>query len=93
LWALWAIISGLKNRLMAVIANIAARTTSDTSNIADHAMGLPVLRTLSLCTCRRHLHGAHSSRTSRTSEKCHERHSRHEQNNTQFLIISPPPIS
>jgi hypothetical protein len=30
--------------------------------IADHAMGLPVLRTLSLCTCRRHYPGAASER-------------------------------
>jgi hypothetical protein len=28
--------------------------------IPDHAMGLPVLRTLSLCTCRRHYPGAAS---------------------------------
>ena len=31
--------------------------------IADHAMGLPVLRTLSLCTCCRHYPGAASGRT------------------------------
>jgi hypothetical protein len=31
--------------------------------IADHAMGLPVLRTLSLCTCRRHYPGAAAGRT------------------------------
>ena len=30
--------------------------------IAAHAMGLPVLRTLSLCTCRRHYPGAASER-------------------------------
>jgi hypothetical protein len=30
--------------------------------IADHAMGLPVLRALSLCTCRRHYPGAASER-------------------------------
>src|SRR5207302_223750 len=30
--------------------------------IADRAMGLPVLRTLSLCTCRRHCPGAASER-------------------------------
>src|SRR5882724_2288332 len=30
--------------------------------IADRAMGLPVLRTLSLCTCRRHYPGAVSER-------------------------------
>jgi hypothetical protein len=30
--------------------------------IADRAMGLPVLRTLSLCTCRRHYPGAASER-------------------------------
>src|SRR5262249_52557163 len=30
--------------------------------IADHAMGLPVLRTLSLCTCCRHYPGAASGR-------------------------------
>ena len=32
--------------------------------IADHALGLPVLRTLSLCTCCRHYPGAASGRTS-----------------------------
>jgi hypothetical protein len=31
--------------------------------IADHAMGLPVLRTLSLCTCCRHYPGAATGRT------------------------------
>jgi hypothetical protein len=31
--------------------------------IADHALGLPVLRALSLCTCRRHYPGAASGRT------------------------------
>src|SRR5215469_15949499 len=31
--------------------------------IADHASGLPVLRTLSLCTCCRHYPGAASERT------------------------------
>ena len=31
--------------------------------IADHALGLPVLRTLSLCTCCRHYPGAASGRT------------------------------
>src|ERR1700684_1809036 len=31
--------------------------------IADHAMGLPVLRTLSLCTCCRHYPGAAGGRT------------------------------
>ena len=31
--------------------------------IADHAMGLPVLRTLSLCTCCRHYPGAAAGRT------------------------------
>src|ERR1700688_1495483 len=30
--------------------------------LADHALGLPVLRTLSLCTCRRHYPGAASER-------------------------------
>src|SRR5580704_18144324 len=30
--------------------------------IADHALGLPVLRALSLCTCRRHYPGAASER-------------------------------
>ena len=30
---------------------------------ADHALGLPVLRTLSLCTCCRHYPGAASGRT------------------------------
>jgi hypothetical protein len=30
--------------------------------IAEHAMGLPVLRALSLCTCRRHYPGAASER-------------------------------
>ena len=32
--------------------------------IADHALGLPVLRTLSLCTCRRHYPGAAAGRIS-----------------------------
>src|SRR4030088_1207874 len=31
--------------------------------VADHALGLPVLRTLSLCTCCRHYPGAASGRT------------------------------
>src|SRR5450759_1989853 len=31
--------------------------------IADHDLGLPVFRTLSLCTCRRHYPGAASGRT------------------------------
>jgi hypothetical protein len=31
--------------------------------IADHALGLPVLRTLSLCTCCRHYPGAAAGRT------------------------------
>jgi hypothetical protein len=31
--------------------------------IADHALGLPVFRALSLCTCRRHYPGAASERT------------------------------
>jgi hypothetical protein len=31
--------------------------------IADHALGLPVFRALSLCTCRRHYPGAASGRT------------------------------
>src|SRR5260370_27922391 len=31
--------------------------------LADHALGLPVLRTLSLCTCCRHYPGAASART------------------------------
>src|SRR6202795_4193645 len=31
--------------------------------LADHALGLPVLRTLSLCTCCRHYPGAASGRT------------------------------
>jgi nucleotidyltransferase/DNA polymerase involved in DNA repair len=30
--------------------------------IADHALGLPVFRALSLCTCRRHYPGAASER-------------------------------
>src|SRR5947199_10733138 len=34
--------------------------------IADRAMGLPVLRTLSLCTCRRHYPGAASERIFRS---------------------------
>src|SRR5438477_6348642 len=34
--------------------------------IADRAMGLPVLRTLSLCTCRRHYPGAASERILRS---------------------------
>src|ERR1019366_134603 len=33
--------------------------------IADHALGLPVLRALSFCTCRRHYPGAASGRTLR----------------------------
>src|ERR1700675_3037401 len=35
--------------------------------IADHAMGLPVLRTLSLCTCCRHYPGAAAGRTLRSA--------------------------
>jgi hypothetical protein len=35
--------------------------------IADHAMGLPVLRTLSLCTCCRHYPGAAAGRTLRST--------------------------
>src|SRR5262249_33023474 len=35
--------------------------------IADHAMGLPVLRTLSLCTCCRHYPGAAAGRTFRSA--------------------------
>jgi hypothetical protein len=35
--------------------------------IADHAMGLPVLRTLSLCTCCRHCPGAAAGRTLRSA--------------------------
>src|ERR1700694_4360436 len=35
--------------------------------IADHAMGLPVLRTLSLCTCRRQYPGAATGRTLRST--------------------------
>src|SRR3981081_2793454 len=31
--------------------------------VADHALGLPVLRTLSLCTCCRHYPGAAAGRT------------------------------
>jgi len=34
--------------------------------IADHALGLPVFRTLSLCTCRRHYPGAASERILRS---------------------------
>src|SRR5471032_1563556 len=37
------------------------------SVIADHAMGLPVLRTLSLCTCCRHYPGAAAGRTLRSA--------------------------
>jgi hypothetical protein len=35
--------------------------------IADHALGLPVLRTLSLCTCRRQYPGAAAGRILRSS--------------------------
>src|ERR1700716_4044602 len=35
--------------------------------IPDHAMGLPVLRTLSLCTCCRHYPGAAAGRTLRST--------------------------
>src|SRR5207244_6937171 len=35
--------------------------------IADHALGLPVLRTLSLCTCCRHYPGAAAGRTLRSA--------------------------
>jgi hypothetical protein len=35
--------------------------------IPDHALGLPVLRTLSLCTCCRHYPGAAPGRTLRSS--------------------------
>jgi hypothetical protein len=35
--------------------------------IPDHAMGLPVLRTLSLCTCCRHYPGAAAGRGLRSS--------------------------
>src|SRR6202008_3695804 len=35
--------------------------------IADHAMGLPVLRTLSLCTCRRQYPGVAAGRTLRST--------------------------
>src|SRR5260221_9371895 len=35
--------------------------------IPDHAMGLPVLRALSLCTCCRHYPGAAAGRTLRSS--------------------------
>jgi hypothetical protein len=35
--------------------------------IPDHALGLPVLRALSLCTCRRHYPGAAAGRTLRSS--------------------------
>src|SRR6516162_2939210 len=34
--------------------------------IPDHALGLPVLRTLSLCTCRRHYPGAAAGRIPRS---------------------------
>src|SRR5438477_5633271 len=34
--------------------------------IPDHALGLPVLRTLSLCTCCRHYPGAAAGRTARS---------------------------
>src|ERR1700689_5223675 len=36
------------------------------SIIADHALGLPVLRTLSLCTCCRHYPGAAAGRVRRS---------------------------
>src|ERR1700675_449479 len=39
--------------------------------IADHAMGLPVLRTLSLCTCCRHYPGAAAGRTLRSASPSH----------------------
>ena len=39
--------------------------------IADHAMGLPVLRTLSLCTCRRHYPGVAAGRISSLSSPIH----------------------
>ena len=35
--------------------------------IADHALGLPVFRALSLCTCRRHYPGAAAGRILRSS--------------------------
>jgi hypothetical protein len=35
--------------------------------IPDHALGLPVLRALSLCTCRRHYSGAAAGRLPRSS--------------------------
>src|SRR5947207_4548213 len=35
--------------------------------IADHALGLPVLRALSLCTCCRHYPGATAGRTLRSA--------------------------
>src|SRR6516225_3836643 len=35
--------------------------------IPDHAVGLPVLRALSLCTCRRHYPGAAAGRIPRSS--------------------------
>ncbi len=35
--------------------------------IPDHALGLPVLRALSLCTCRRHYPGAADGRTRRSN--------------------------
>ena len=35
--------------------------------IPDHALGLPVLRALSLCTCRRHYPGAAAGRLPRSS--------------------------
>jgi hypothetical protein len=39
--------------------------------IADLALGLPVLRTLSLCTCRRHYPGAAAGRTLRSASPNH----------------------
>ena len=39
--------------------------------IPDHALGLPVLRTLSLCTCRRHYPGAADRRTRRSNLPIH----------------------
>src|ERR1700739_3934814 len=39
--------------------------------IADHAMGLPVLRALSLCTCRRHYPGVAAGRISSLSSPSH----------------------
>ena len=51
----------------AVFATVRASLAGFRLVIADHAMGLPVLRTLSLCTCCRHYPGAAAGRTLRSA--------------------------